>query len=329
MSDVLHSSRHLSRPAGSFVLLLILLAAAIGAIDWVWAIKGNFAIAGHAYAALAAMSVLLWGAGYVYATWRPEPRLAAMLFGTGFLIAFTAAASVLNTMLLTVAGPRIDSVLAQADIAMGFDWPAMMRDLANHPTVLLVLQLAYGVLLPQIALAVVVLGTWGRIASLYRFILAVAIGALICIFIWSLFPAFGAMSVYHFDHALAARLHVPVDEAYGRALIKMLQEGPGPITPDSIKGLIGFPSFHAVLAMLLIWYLRDVRWVRWPALVLNVTVIFATPIEGGHHWVDVFAAVPVTVLAIALSRHAFTRAAQLDFARTSARSTENIAAPAA
>ncbi len=221
-----------------------------------------------------------------------------MLFGTGFLVAFSAAASVLNAMLLTVANSRIDTLLARADIALGFDWPAMMRAVAGHPDILWILQAAYSVLLPEVALAVVVLGTVDRISSLYRFVLAVAIGALICIFVWTLFPAFGAMSVYHFDSALAARLHVAVDGAYGQALVRMLKDGPGLIAPDNIKGLIGFPSYHVVLALLLIWHFRDLRLLSGLMAGINSLVILATPIEGGHHWVDVFAGLPVALLAV-------------------------------
>ena len=282
-------------------MALILLGAPvlIGLVDWVWAERAGIAIADLAYGRIAGIAVLLWLAGWLYETRRPEPRLAAMLSCASFLIGFSAAASLLNALLLTVAGPRIDGLLAGLDIVLGFDWPAMMHRLAHYPVLLWVLELAYSALLPEIALAILVLGTFGHAPSVYRFVVAVALGALICIFIWALFPAFGAMSVYALDQPTAARLHVPVDGAYGEALVHMLKNGPGFISPDDMKGLIGFPSYHAVLALLLIWYFRRLPWIRWAVLLLNGVVIFATPIEGGHHWVDVFAAVPVTFLAIA------------------------------
>jgi hypothetical protein len=313
MTDVLHSSRVPALPTIAWLLMFI--AATVGVIDLIWAEKASFAIAGSAYAKLAAVTGLCWAGGYLYQIWRPEPRLAAMLFGTGFLIAFSAAGSALNAMLLTVAGPRVDDLLAQADRVLGFDWPGMMHALAGQQALLWVLQLVYSALLPEIALTVIVLGTLGRISSVYRFVLAVALGALITIFVWALFPAFGAMSVYHLDPATAARLHVPVDGAYGQALIRMLHDGPGFIAPDNAKGLIGFPSFHAVLALLLMWHLRDVPWLRWPALFFNGAVVLATPIEGGHHWVDVFAGVPVTILAIFSARRIFDFTLALDAIR--------------
>jgi hypothetical protein len=327
MAHVPHSSRAAALP--SIVCLLVSIAAAIGAIDLVWAEKANFTVDVFGYARVIAVTGLCLAGGYLYQTRRPEPRLAAMLFGTGFLLSFSAAGSVLNAMLLVVAGPRVDGVLAWADRALGFDWPNMMHALADHQLVLWVLQCAYISLLPQIALAVIVLATLGRIASVYRFVLAVAIGALICIFIWTLFPAFGAMSVYHFDAATIARLHVPVDGAYGQTLIGMLHAGPGLISPNDMKGLIGFPSYHAVLAFLLIWYLRDVPWLRWPVLLLNSVVVLATPVEGGHHWVDVIAGVPVTLLAVFSARRIFHFASLLDDIRAKALAAKGRAATVA
>jgi len=49
---------------------------------------------------------------------------------------------------------------------------------------------------------------------------------------------------------------------------------------------------------------------RWAVLVLNGIVIFATPVEGGHHWVDVFAGLPVAVLAIAGASQIYRLATQ-------------------
>ena len=53
-----------------------------------------------------------------------------------------------------------------------------------------------------------------------------------------------------------------VTTEYGRDLLRLLRDGPGYITPADLRGLIAFPSYHGVLAILLIWYARSVRWLR-------------------------------------------------------------------
>jgi hypothetical protein len=50
------------------------------------------------------------------------------------------------------------------------------------------------------------------------------------------------------------------------------------------------------------WHARDIRWLRWPALVLNIAVLIATPIQGGHHMMDVLGAIPVAALALFVAR---------------------------
>jgi membrane-associated phospholipid phosphatase len=147
----------------------------------------------------------------------------------------------------------------------------------------------------------VMLGLRGNAAKTYRFCIAVAVGALISILFWALAPSFGAMSVYHLSPAVARAIRTSVDSEYGEVLLAMLRNGPGFISPSDVRGLIGFPSYHGVLALIVIWYGRSVQRLFWPLLVLNALVLVATPVQGGHHLVDVLASFPVAALAIFLA----------------------------
>ena len=273
--------------------LLLALVAVLAALDVVWAWCGHFQLDGAAYFRLSLMSIALLGGARLYQTMRPEPRLAAMLFGTGFLCAFSMGASILNYLLLTHAGARIDEPLAALDRALGFDWPSAMAWMAQHPRLNAAAYIAYGTMLPQVALLTVVLATT-QPRRVYRFSGALALGALACIGIWSLAPSFGAFSVY----PNAPHMTLALDASYARELVRLLRDGPGLISPNDAKGLIGFPSYHAVLALLVMFYAWRASWLRYPALLLNAAVIFATPIQGGHHMMDVIGAVPVALLAI-------------------------------
>lgn len=52
---------------------------------------------------------------------------------------------------------------------------------------------------------------------------------------------------------------------------------------DNLEGLFTFPSFHTAGALMFIWALRTVPYVRWPAITLNVALIVATPVDGAHY----------------------------------------------
>lgn len=139
------------------------------------------------------------------------------------------------------------------------------------------------------------------VSSAYRFSASLALGALIAIAIWTIAPAFGAMTLY----VLPPELHplVSMTGETGRAQIALLRNGPGLIVPDALHGsLIGFPSYHCVLALLVSWHGWELKRLRWPLILLNAIVVISTPVQGGHHLVDVLGAVPVTALALWIAR---------------------------
>jgi hypothetical protein len=131
--------------------LLLALTALLAGGDAAWAVLGHLQLDIGAYLRLGLMAAALLAGARLYQTVRPDPRLAAMLFGTGFLCAFSVGASLLNYLLLTHTGARIDVPLAALDRAMGFDWPAVMSWMAAHPRLNAVAFIAYDSMLPQVA----------------------------------------------------------------------------------------------------------------------------------------------------------------------------------
>jgi PAP2 superfamily len=281
--------------------LLVALAATLAIVDCVWGLLGHFNLDLAAYLKLALMSLALMAGSAFYRWKRDEPQLAAMLFGTGFLCAFSAGASVLNYFLLTVVGKPIDKTLVEADRMLGFDWYKLMLAMVDHPYLNEAFFRIYNLVLPQMAVLLVALAWSGRADRVYRYCLAVAIGALVAIFIWAVMPSLGAKSLYTLPLEVTSRLNLSVTTDYGRDLLRLLRDGPGYITPADLRGLIAFPSYHGVLAILLIWYALPLRWLRWPFLAINSVVLICTPEQGGHHLIDVLAAFPVAALSIYLA----------------------------
>jgi hypothetical protein len=280
--------------------VLLALALSVTGLVIVWGAAGHFRFQLGAYLDVGLLSLALFLGSAFYRYRRPDPRLAAMLFGAGFLCLFSAAASALNYCLLTIAGNRIDSQLAAIDRALGFDWPVAMAAMAGHPILDRVLLIAYASMLPQVALLMILLARRHSYPLVYRFCLAVAVSALTCIALWTLAPSFGAFSVYALP-AAAAHLPLALDRNYADALVPLLRQGPDIISPTDAKGLIGFPSYHAALALLVIAYAWTMPALRWPALILNLTVLISTPLQGGHHLIDVLAAFPVAAMALFLA----------------------------
>jgi hypothetical protein len=289
------------------ILLCFVILALV--VDSTWASLASFNIDGPAYAFVGVGAAVCAAGSLFYGSFRRDEKLHAMLFGTFFLIAFSASFGVLNYFLLTVAGPRIDQELAAIDRMLGVDWPALLRFAEEHPAANLILFVVYNSSLAQTAVLVNALGLCGRPNDIYTFCLALAIGATVTIGIWTLAPSFGAFTVY----PISDTPHVPLmaNAAYARDLLELAANGPGRISPYEVKGLVAFPSFHTVLALLTAWYAWPLKWLRWPAIGLNALVIVAIPIQGGHHVIDIAGGLAVAVFAIAVtswtSRHVLSR----------------------
>lgn len=276
------------------------LAGGLVLADLAWWRLGGFQVS-PLYAGSLGLGLALLAGGIFYETRRGEPRLAAMLLGGAFLVIFSAAASLLNSFLLTVAGPNSDAFFDRLDRGLGFHWFDAMLFVVRHPLLNQAFFVAYNMVLPEIALLLVALAVWGRVESIYRFSARLALGALITIGIWTIAPAFGAMALYVLPPDIHPLLSMTGET--GRAQIALLKAGPGLIVPDTLHGsLIGFPSYHCVLALLVSWQARELKYLRWPLLLLNAVIVISTPVQGGHHLMDVLGAIPVTVLALWATR---------------------------
>lgn len=281
--------------------ILIGIVAVVTAIDVLWGTAVHFDVDIEPYVTIALIAGIMFGGAYFYDRVRGEHGLGAMLFGVGFYMTFSASCALFNYFALTITGPRIDDLLASLDRAMGFDWLSLMSFMANHPFLDAVLKILYLAVLPQIVILTLLLAWRGKIERIYGFCLSMAIGAMLTVSFWTLFPSFGAFSVYSLPAPVAHNLSLVLDKSYAQTLVELLRNGPGHIVPADIKGLVGFPSYHAVLALLVTWYVRDLKRIGWAAVALNLGVLIATPIQGGHHVVDLAGGLAVTVAAIALS----------------------------
>ncbi len=231
-------------------------------------------------------------------------RIASALICSGAFIFFSACLSLFNYLLLPIVRPLIDVPIAEIDAMFGYHWPDVMALAANYPAVTSVLKFAYITTIPQFAMLVVILGLSGRLRDLHVMITSVAITATLTICFWGLFPTLGAKSMYILTPELWAAVNPIVDEEYAKDLLRIGEHGPGLISPQEIRGLIAFPSYHAVLAFTAMYAARNVRFVAQIFLILNLLILPGIFIHGGHHLMDLPAGFAMFVFGTWLARRA-------------------------
>ncbi len=296
-------------------LILSLTATLLALSAALIALKGvGVDVAG--YAGLSLGGVFMIGLGQYYRKVRPDERIAATVTATGLFILFSMAGSVFNYMLLPVSFAPVDPVLTQLDAALGFDWPAFAIWMSGFPLFGTVLRVVYFSSMPQMIVIILVLGFFADPVHLQRFLLTGIFGALLAIVCWSFFPSFGASSVHGLPSEVLERMPIAVGPAYGEELMRLSREGVDYLSPRNVLGLIGFPSFHTVMALMSVFFLLRIRPLAIPAVLINLLMIPAVLVQGGHHLMDVFGGLSIFWLAYILSgqflrRHAALAAGRL------------------
>lgn len=227
--------------------------------------------------------------GLVYRKLGRSERIASTLICSALLVLFSLVMALYNYLLLPLTRPPIDQFITSIDAFFGFYWPDVMAWAAQHPVITLILKLSYMSTMAQLSILIALLGLTGRQKQMDVLILTVIISATIAICFWGVFPSLGAKSLYQLSPEIWAAIAPIVDKEYAEELKYITVHGPGVIVPYEMRGLIAFPSYHASLAFVALFASFAVKKVFPIFLVLNILILPATFIHGGHHFLDPFA----------------------------------------
>ena len=288
-------------PAEKTMVIVSTLAGAIAVMSFLWHGQN---VDWAAYGSIMALVAGMVGMGIFYRASGRSERIGAATICAGLFIYFTICLSLFNYHLLPTWRTPIDPQLARIDQFFGYYWPSIIEWAGQNPTINNILRIAYVSTMPQLALLVVILGLSGRIKELHVLILSITITATFTICWWGFFPSFGASSIYQLPAAMEALASPELGTAYGAYLVSLGAQGPQFITPSEIKGLIGFPSYHTVLAVTALYASRTIKWIFPIYLVLNILILPGVFVHGGHHMVDLIGGLVIAIGGLYIARNA-------------------------
>ena len=128
----------------------------------------------------------------------------------------------------------------------------------------------------------------GRLRYAQRFIAANVVAFLLALPLFALIPAIGPWYGYHMVTS-ASQLEAQTN------LLQLRTPGPHLYHPPA--GVICFPSFHVIWAILSACALWNLRWLRLPILILTGLIIFSTLSFGVHYLLDIIGAIPIVIAA--------------------------------
>ena len=255
---------------------------------------------------LAIACAALGGASFFYRHVRSRDNFAVMCTALMQVLLFSALGSILSYLLARDGGGLWDSTFAAWDRALGLDWLGFVRTVDQHDWLATTLRLAYASLIPQIIVLVLVLGFTSRLEKLR----GVMFGAILCGSVCVLAsPFFPAVSNYVYLGLTAADFrHVDPWAGYVHlADFNGLRDGTmSQLDLSLMQGIITFPSYHAGLSAVTLWgfWTSGVRWLKWTGPIVALATIVATPVDGGHYFVDVLAGIAIAAVSILIATKA-------------------------
>ncbi|MGE0499428.1 MAG: phosphatase PAP2 family protein [Rhizobiaceae bacterium] len=217
-----------------------------------------------------------------------------------FLLCSWNVVRVLNHLSMTLALPLADDMLASWDAALGLDWNAYFAFVAARPALADFLGASYTSLTPVSAFALLGLLAFGRVRQAEFFVVTFFATAVVCTAAGAFFPAEAAVAHLLDRPELIASFSIEPG-LYHLAHLEALRSGAMPVFDlENLPGLVTFPSFHTAAGVVVAWCYRRTL-LFWPVSAYAAMMIAATPVFGGHYFVDLIAGT-----AVALSVLVFT-----------------------
>lgn len=276
--------------------LKMAIIGAVVLVDAVWIALAGYTFDWPSLTKVAIYLPLLLAIAEFYRRSHPDMKFVIMTRETAWILAFSGAAATLSTLATTLNFPLIDNSLVAGDRALGFDWEFWFVQITSSGDLGTVLSIFYIMSVPLVVLVVIVLSLLNRQERTQEMVLAVMIGALIAVAISAVLPSAGALATFRpsFDNLVSPPV---VDLAYKQTFFDLRAGAVTLFSLNDLKGLIAFPSYHATLSVLMILAFRGIRAFFPLFLVVNLIVLVATPVNGGHHLSDVLGGIGVAFVS--------------------------------
>jgi membrane-associated phospholipid phosphatase len=244
---------------------------------------------------------VLFVIGAFYRFMRPNLPISDTSIAGGLLLLMLLFGALLTYAAAAADFPYRDAELYAIDRALGLDRQAYLSFFHSRPWLQKCMEIIYLSLLPQFALTPLVMLISGQMLRLQRMIFAVGVALLLTAAVSVFTPAVNAFAYVDVTLPVLAKssgiyTYVPTLEALRDGTLHVLRL-------DNLEGLVSFPSFHTAAALLFIWTLSTVPYLRWPALFLNLGLIAATPLVGGHYFIDLAGGAAVAAISLAVSAY--------------------------
>ncbi|WP_157217527.1 phosphatase PAP2 family protein [Flavisphingomonas formosensis] len=225
---------------------------------------------------------------------------ASTIASAGVILAYCAA---------TAGHPLVDSAMLRFDRMIGYDWRAFALFFASHPSFARLTILCYNSNVVQPVLLILLLIQASHYERLEKFVVTMTVTLALTILIFIFYPVTTAWTYeWHSPARLAIyRYLLPGTDGWIHELLQ-IRQGYRPPSGTFWQGIIGFPSFHTISALLYIWAAWPLRWARMIFVPANILMILGALLSGGHYAADLVCGVIITAIGLSFTHSLYDAA---------------------
>jgi PAP2 superfamily protein len=233
---------------------------------------------------------------------RRDLQVMFVLGGIAQLVLITAIMAPLTYIAASTNLPMQDANLLAIDRALGLNWVVYVDFVEDHPTLAAFLNVGYNMIRWPIFAIPVVLAAIGAYRRVEEFAFAFGAALAVTTVLSALVPAIVVYQQIGLDPTSLQHINPGAYLDQLRDLPPTREGVLRHLEPLGLGGIVTFPSFHTASSVLDVWALWPARWFRPIVLAVNGLMLAATPVNGGHYFVDLIAGMAIAVLAILAAR---------------------------
>jgi membrane-associated phospholipid phosphatase len=278
----------------------LVVIASLGLLVFVWGSLAGFSFPplDH-YTSSIILASVFGGFALIYTFLRPDRKIADPCWVIMSYAICMPVMVMISYLPASLNFPLVGSALVKADLFLGFKWMESVQFFIELPAwVSIASSKLYETNRLAMLMTLIVLIFSGRHKRLDEFLtLFIVTGTVTCL-ISGILPAVNAYEFFLPNDTIYDRLSPVVGRGYYDDFFALRDGSLRQLKLRDVQGLVSFPSFHTILALLLIYVMRGTGIFFAIMLIWNVGIILTTPFDGAHYLVDIVAGGVVMVAAV-------------------------------
>jgi len=265
--------------------------ALFGLIVFAWGSLAGFSFppAEH-YTASTILAGAFGTAALFYTFLRPDRKIADPCWALAGYALFMPIMIMLSYLPASLNFPLAGGALVKADLMLGFDWMAAVKYFVELPAwVSIYSSKLYNSTHWAMLIVAGFLIFSGKHRRMDEYLTLFIITGIVTCVISGFIPAVNAYEFFLPNDEIYDRLSPIVGRGYYDDFFALRDGSLRQLKLLDVQGLVSFPSFHTILALLLIYVMRGTGIFFIITLVWNIGIITTTPFDGAHYLVDIIA----------------------------------------